>query len=364
MTQTNAAFPHTLTSDSLTFFVAGRPTQVLKSHPKFNEVLQAALNGDESAVDLAKPVVKVAETLKSVTSGEGDDEAARWFRRNPVDVQVTDWGVTVDGKGIHGAVVDRLMAVAAAGADVTAWVRFVEKLYQNPSSTSRDELYLWLEKSNLPITADGDFLAYKIVRPDYKDIHSGTFDNSVGKVVSMNRNDVDDDRNRTCSAGLHFCSEGYLPSFGSSGTGSRVILLKINPADVVSIPSDYDNAKGRTWRYEVVEDLGYKHDVIGRQWDAVSDYGSDAVSDYDDEEDYGDEPEEDDWETAPTSLIGAVFGAYANTFGKGSTKDGTERDVRLLRANAILAKSDYDDEIYSFGDLTNGAAKALIAAWG
>jgi hypothetical protein len=29
-------------------------------------------------------------------------------------------------------------------------------------------------------------------------------------------------------------------------------LVKIDPADVVSIPSDYDNAKGRAWRYEVM----------------------------------------------------------------------------------------------------------------
>jgi hypothetical protein len=30
------------------------------------------------------------------------------------------------------------------------------------------------------------------------------------------------------------------------------MILKINPADVVSIPSDYNNTKGRTCRYEVV----------------------------------------------------------------------------------------------------------------
>lgn len=30
------------------------------------------------------------------------------------------------------------------------------------------------------------------------------------------------------------------------------MILKINPADVVAIPSDYNNTKGRTWKYEVV----------------------------------------------------------------------------------------------------------------
>ncbi len=33
------------------------------------------------------------------------------------------------------------------------------------------------------------------------------------------------------------------------------MILKVNPKDVVSIPSDYDNAKGRTCRYEVIGEL-------------------------------------------------------------------------------------------------------------
>ena len=45
-----------------------------------------------------------------------------------------------------------------------------------------------------------------------------------------------------------------MPSFG--GSDSRTMILKINPADVVSIPTDYNNSKGRTCRYEVIGELG------------------------------------------------------------------------------------------------------------
>jgi len=38
--------------------------------------------------------------------------------------------------------------------------------------------------------------------------------------------------------------------------GERIVIVKINPADVVSIPSDYNDAKGRTCRYEVIGELG------------------------------------------------------------------------------------------------------------
>jgi hypothetical protein len=78
--------------------------------------------------------------------------------------------------------------------------------------------------------------------------------NAPGQVLEMERNEVDDDQNRTCSTGLHFCSESYLSCFGDST--SRTVIVKINPRDVVSIPNDYNNAKGRACRYEVVGELG------------------------------------------------------------------------------------------------------------
>jgi hypothetical protein len=34
------------------------------------------------------------------------------------------------------------------------------------------------------------------------------------------------------------------------------MIVKVNPRDVVSIPSDYNDSKGRTCRYEVVGELG------------------------------------------------------------------------------------------------------------
>jgi len=113
-------------------------------------------------------------------------------------------------------------------------------------------LYGFLEKNRLPITGDGHFLAYKKVRDNFMDVYTGTMDNSVGKFVEMERNQVNDDKNQTCSAGLHFCSESYLNHFG----GERTVIVKINPRDVVSIPTDYDNAKGRACRYEVIGEVG------------------------------------------------------------------------------------------------------------
>lgn len=151
---------------------------------------------------------------------------------------------------VKGSVVNRILQMVREGFDAQPMLKFLGNLMLNPSKRAVDELYGFLEATSLPITEDGHFLAYKKVRDDYKDFYTGKMDNSIGQVLEMPRNQVDDNRDQTCSHGLHFCSLSYLPHY-HGGTG-RVMIVKINPADVVSIPSDYNNAKGRAARYEIV----------------------------------------------------------------------------------------------------------------
>jgi len=150
----------------------------------------------------------------------------------------------------------KILSMAEQGFPCKPLVNFLGNLYENPSKTAIDELYGFIEACDLPITEDGYFIAYKMVKSDYMDIHSGTVRNQIGDAPAMPRAMVDADRNRTCSQGLHFCSKSYLTSFGSSRRDSdRCMLVKINPADVVAIPADYNNAKGRAWTYEVVGEV-------------------------------------------------------------------------------------------------------------
>jgi len=155
------------------------------------------------------------------------------------------------GQELHTSLTVRIIQMYQDGFPIEPMVNFMENLMLNPSKRAVTELYGFLEKGNLPITPDGHFLAYKKVKQDYTDCYTGTMDNSVGQVVEMERNSVDDDQNRTCSTGLHFCSREYLNHFG----GERVMILKINPRDVVSIPNDYNDTKGRACRYEVIDEI-------------------------------------------------------------------------------------------------------------
>ena len=166
-------------------------------------------------------------------------------------VQVVDGVVTYQGDALHNSLTKRIVDFIRNDLPSQPLVKFLENLLQNPSKRAVDELYDFLEVGELPITEDGHFLAFKNVKSDFKDIHSGTFDNSVGSTCSMLRNKVDEDKDRTCSYGLHFCSIAYLPHFRDSN-GGKTMIVKINPKDVVAIPADYNNTKGRTCRYEVV----------------------------------------------------------------------------------------------------------------
>ena len=154
------------------------------------------------------------------------------------------------GQPFHNALSTRMIEMYQDGFPIDPMLRFMENLMANPSKRSVDQVYSFLEKNSLPITEDGCFLAYKRVRSDYFDCHSGTISNHVGAVVEMERNLVDDNPDSYCSSGLHFCSESYLNHFGSQN--DPVMILKISPADVVSIPADYNGSKGRACKYEVV----------------------------------------------------------------------------------------------------------------
>jgi len=234
------SLPWIMQGDNVVILIENRQHTINKeTHPNYGRIMDAIRNGDW---DLVPDLVDVSRAVASYANGL---------------VEVRDGDVYYDGRPFHNALADRLLEMLKQNLPVEALVNFLGNLKQNPSKRAVDELYGFLEKNMLPLTPDGHFLAYKKVRNDYKDIHSGTFDNSIGQVVSMPRNEVDENANNTCSAGLHFCSLEYLPRFGRS-SGDRVMLLKINPADVVSIPVDYNNAKGRCCRYEVVAEHGAK----------------------------------------------------------------------------------------------------------
>lgn len=224
------------TGTTISFQANGKFHQAHNSHPSFSRIVELAKAGDLSE---AARLIDLKQVVQDSLKGSRAE-----LRGN---------SVYFDNEEVRGTLASRIIQMAKEGFDASPLLLFLENLMNNPSKRAVDELYGFLESSQLPITDDGHFLAYKAVRQDYTDIHSGTFDNSVGSICEMPRNRVDEDKDRTCSKGLHFAAHEYASSFG--GRNSKMMVLKINPRDVVAIPSDYNNQKGRCCRYEVIEEV-------------------------------------------------------------------------------------------------------------
>lgn len=278
------------TRDGLSIFINGQMQEIPNTHPDFAEIRTLALGNEPDAADkiddiLFRALNAVTTAVAAAPQGSG--------------VAIQNGTVTFNGEALHGSLVDRILRMVEEGFPVTPLVNFLTKLQGNPSFRVVNSLYDFLQVGGIPITEDGDFLAYKAIRSDWKDIHSGTMDNSIGKVLQIPRNKVDENANNTCSYGLHVCSWNYLPHFAHSN--GRVVVVKVNPADVVAIPADYNNTKMRTARYEVISEYVdyYKDDpqnlLSSKSVFGPSFYDSSYEDDQDDEDDsYEDEDDNDD----------------------------------------------------------------------
>ena len=153
----------------------------------------------------------------------------------------------------------RVMAYKEQNIPYQSLLLFWQNLRQNPSYNSRQQLFKFLEHNGHPLTEDGCFIAYRGVTEEFKDVHTGRFDNSVGSTCKMERRAVDDDPNKTCSSGLHVACHSY-----ASGFGSQLIVVKVNPRDVVCVPIDYDGTKMRVCEFTVVS-LGDKTKLVEGQ---------------------------------------------------------------------------------------------------
>lgn len=168
-------------------------------------------------------------------------------------VEIVGNSIKINGEEVHGVIVNRILKFMRSNLPYKPLIKFLERIQNNPSKRSVDELYAFLEHKNLPITPEGKFLAYKAIRYDWTDKYTGKFSNTIGSVLQMPRNKVDDDANRGCSYGFHCGALDYVKWYGSVESGDdRCVIVEVDPADVVSVPHDHNYSKVRTSKYKVI----------------------------------------------------------------------------------------------------------------
>jgi hypothetical protein len=224
-------------------FVGGEAYTFNKNHHNYEALIRNLKSGNvehfEAAYDIASSVEHFCDGYVHVKNG------------------TLNW----NGIPMPELFTDRILDMKKEGFDFDSMLNFMCNLNDNPSDKSILELFDFMQHKHLPITDDGSFLAYKAVRKDFTDIYTGNLDNNVGSTVSVDRSSVDGDRDRGCSHGLHVGSIDYVTSYGgidldnmddNDDGGNQIVICKVNPRDVVSVPKCSRYQKLRCCQYEVV----------------------------------------------------------------------------------------------------------------
>lgn len=282
--------PYIVSDESATLIYEGKPYTLSASHANFVVFKKALLNGDfETAISY----LDIKKQIKEFSDGE---------------LFVKNGAVYYYGTQLHGKVVDKLLELLQSGMSIgNPFIKFVKNLLNNPSNSSVEELYDFLSYKSLPIDDDGYVIAYKGVAQDGWSISGNTQTvvlqgevndrgqilNRVGDTIEVQRRCVDDDRRNSCSHGLHVGSFDYAQSWASDG---KLLMVRFDPSDAVSVPHDSSCQKLRVSCYEVLQEIAIEDDSeITEPYYGVYSNGNtdpdynDYDEDYDDEEEYEDE---------------------------------------------------------------------------
>jgi hypothetical protein len=237
---------YVINANGIVFFHGGKPVKVEKSSALYAKVIKAFdLSEDEQDAAL--------EQILAQASGQ--------FEKDGFSIENDE--VYYQGERLPTVLANKVRSIAQEGLPIKLFANFWENLQQNPSATSVRELYDFLAYKELPITEDGCFLAYKGVDAKGWSISGNTktkvikgkvdsggrIFNGIGEEIEVRRMDVDDNRQHHCSFGLHVGSLEYAQDFAQG----QVVIVKVNPKDVVSVPSDCHCQKCRVSAYKVVD---------------------------------------------------------------------------------------------------------------
>lgn len=220
-----------VTNNSITLHYDGKTKTVTQGDDRFEKVLTLIR---ENKLDEIPEVV----------------ETERYFARQGLELK--DGLLHVEGEAMPHELSGRILSYKEHNLPFDSLLKFWDLLKQNPSFNSRKQLFKFLENKGHSITPDGHFVGYRGVTEDFKDRHTKQFDNKPGSILEMPRDQVDDNPNNTCSFGFHVGGYDYAKDFAGGG---KLVLVKVNPKDVVAVPTDYNGQKMRVCRFEVLEEV-------------------------------------------------------------------------------------------------------------
>jgi hypothetical protein len=236
------AIPYSMTNTSLSVVIGFVPKVIPRTHPNYDEICRLVVDPDTTEDELID-LIDIPTAISKKTGGF---------------VSVIDGHLYYKGYEVKSALATLIMSHLSNGAENAAapLIAFLEKAFENPDPRAAEGLFDWVNAAGLPITTEGNILAWKAVQSDYFSIHSGRngrLRHMIGDVVEEPRHETDSNPDQTCSRGIHFAAASYLPNYANGG--SRIVAVEISPTDVVAFPRDYNLAKGRACRLKVVGEV-------------------------------------------------------------------------------------------------------------
>ena len=236
-----AAIPYILGSRFVSVTFNGQPFTIYSDDKRYIKVIEALKVGDRDALEIA---LSIKTAVSKLSYGK---------------VLIKDGELRYKKKVISHSLVDKILQFYEDGFDVKHLLRFLNKVLKNPDPKSSEQLYSYLELYRMPITESGNFLAMKAVRADFLDKYSKTILNRIGKQPRIKRS-LCSDSSSPCGPSLHCGNIEYIKWYGSSG--DQVVLVEVNPKDVIGCPKDHAYKKLRVCKYKVVAELGDVDSVI------------------------------------------------------------------------------------------------------
>lgn len=212
----------------------GQPKTTIEGDGNYEAVLQAIRDRDWDVIpDLLDPKAAI-------------------YNFSDGKFEVVGGVVHVEGKPVPDGLSKKIIAFAKENLPYKPLLNFWNKLNNNPSFHVKNSLFEFLERNEYPITEDGDIIAYKGVKEDWSDCRTGKIFNYIGTTVSMPRNEVDDSPEKSCSYGFHCSNFTFAWSYGNNG---HMIMVSVNPENVVSMPNAYNFTKMRICEYTVLSEV-------------------------------------------------------------------------------------------------------------
>lgn len=231
MSATDPSF--TITGSSIAAVIDGKTYSIKSGSANFIKVRTAILAEDWDAIPgLCQHGIAIEEF---VASWSKDHPAAKFVFKDNV--------LYYDGDRLPPSLNKAILGWCERGTP-EPFFRFWRNANENPSHRSLTQMWDFLAKHDLAIDEDGYIIAKKSVDSGYNSTHTAPNGKKLnykpGNYVAEQRNKISDDPREACDRGLHVGGSAYVNTFSK-----RIILVRIHPRDVVSVPYDENSAKMR-----------------------------------------------------------------------------------------------------------------------